>query len=115
MIGYGLPWQRLACVGLFLALRPTAYAVASTSPWKALESRKATISKIEVEIGDVFDLSKPVEDSWIGHMANHLHSTTRETVIRRVLLFAEGDRVRERQIYETERLLRALLPEERPH
>jgi hypothetical protein len=77
-------------------------------PWNALEARKASIGKITVEIGDVFDLSKPDENTWVGRTANHLHSSTREQVIRRVLLFAEGDRVRARRIYETTRLLRAL-------
>jgi outer membrane protein assembly factor BamA len=77
-------------------------------PWNTLEARKASIDKIVVEIGDVFDLTKPVENTWLGRAANHLHITTRENVVRRVLLFAEGDRVRERRIYETERLLRAL-------
>jgi hypothetical protein len=76
--------------------------------WKALEASKATIGKIVVEIGDVFDLTKPDEDTWIGRTADHLHATTREVVIRRVLLIAEGQPVRERRIYETERLLRAL-------
>jgi outer membrane protein assembly factor BamA len=77
-------------------------------PWSALEASKASIGRIVVEIGDVFDLTKPSEDNWVGHTANHLHITTREHVIRRVLLFEVGDRVRERRIYETERLLRAL-------
>lgn len=83
-------------------------AARPAKPWNVLEARKASIGKIEVVIGDVFDLSKPDEDIWIGRMANHLHATTREAVIRRVLLFAEGERVRGRRIYETERLLRAL-------
>jgi outer membrane protein assembly factor BamA len=77
-------------------------------PWNALEARKASIGKIVVEIGEVFDLTKPEENNWLGRTANLLHITTRENVVRRVLLFAEGDRVRERRIYETERLLRAL-------
>jgi len=77
-------------------------------PWNALEARQATIARIEVEIGDVFDLAKPDEDIWVGRLANHLHASTREAVIRRVLLFTEGEPVRERRIRETERLLRAL-------
>jgi Omp85 superfamily domain len=76
--------------------------------WKTLETRKATIGKVEVEVGDVFDLTKPDENTWIGRTADHLHVTSREVIIRRVLLFKEGDPVRERRIYETERLLRAL-------
>lgn len=83
-------------------------AARPAKPWSTLEARKATITKIDVEIGDVFDLSKPEEDIWVGRLANHLHASTREAVIRRVLLFAEGEPVRERRIRETERLLRAL-------
>ena len=76
--------------------------------WAALEAQKATIGKIVVEVGDVFDLAKPEENIWIGRMADRLHASTHEAVIRRVLLFKEGDPVRTRRIYETERLLRAL-------
>jgi len=83
-------------------------AARPAGPWKTLEARKAIIGKIEIEIGDVFDLTKPGENTWVGRTADHLHITTREQVLRRVLLFAEGQRVRERRIYETERLLRAL-------
>ena len=77
-------------------------------PWNVLEARKVAISRIDVEIGEVFDLSKPEENTWFGRAANRLHMSTHEAVIRRVLLFAEGEPVRERVIYETERLLRAL-------
>ncbi|MGA2082558.1 MAG: hypothetical protein ABSH53_18365 [Holophaga sp.] len=77
-------------------------------PWAALEARKAIIGKIVVEIGDVFDLTKPDENTLIGRTADHLHASTKESVIRRVLLFQEGDPVRARRLYETERLLRAL-------
>jgi len=90
-----------------LAARPAKSAPAAR-PWNALEARKATIGSIEVVIGDVFDLSKPEENIWIGRLADHLHASTREGVIRGILLFKEGDPVRARRIYETERLLRAL-------
>lgn len=91
-----------------MAMAMTLQAARPAKLWNALEARQASIGKIVVEIGDVFDLSKPDENTWIGRTADHLHASTREVVIRRVLLFAEGDRVRERRIYETERLLRAL-------
>jgi hypothetical protein len=77
-------------------------------PWAALERRKAVISQIDVAISDVFDLANPKENNFVGRLANHLHVSTMEPVIRRALLFKEGDPVRTRQIYETERLLRAL-------
>ena len=76
--------------------------------WAALESGRAAISRIDVEIGEVFDLAKPEENNFLGRLADHLHMSTKERVVRRVLLFKEGDPVRTRQIYETERLLRAL-------
>ena len=77
-------------------------------PWGVLEGRKAIIGSIVVEVGDVFDLAKPDENIWVGRLADHLHASTREVVIRRVLLFKEGDPVNARRIYETERLLRTL-------
>lgn len=94
----------ITLVGVAMPLR----AARPARPWHDLEARKATIGKVEVELGDVFDLTNPEEDIWIGRLANHLHASTREVVIRRVLLFAAGEPVRERQIRETERLLRAL-------
>lgn len=98
----------LGLASTLVALASPLQAARAVKPWNGLEARKAVIGKIELEIGEVFDLSKPAEDTWIGRSANHLHITTRESVIRRVLLFAEGEPVKERRIYETERLLRAL-------
>jgi hypothetical protein len=95
-------------VGFALAASLFLHAARPPRPWNALEARKASIGRVELVIGDVFDLSKPDENIWVGRTANHLHASTREAVIRRVLLFAEGDPVLERRIYETERLLRAL-------
>ena len=103
-----LKWVGTWLASVLVVLVMPLQAARPARPWNALEARKASIGKIEIVIGDVFDLAKPEEDIWIGRTANHLHVTTRETVIRRVLLFAEGDPVRERRIYETERLLRAL-------
>ena len=92
--------------GLFL-LGAVAYGRPPSS-WKALEARHAVISAIEVEVGEVFDVTKPEEDVWFGRLANTLHKSTRPNVIQRALLFQVGDKVRERRIYETERLLRAM-------
>ncbi len=93
---------------LALGLAWPLQAARPVRSWKAWEAQKALISRIDVEIGDVFDLSNPKENIWIGRTANHLHASTRENVIRRVLLFTAGDPASERRIYETERLLRAL-------
>ncbi len=78
------------------------------SEWRGWESRQATVSEIVIHIQPIFDLSKPSENNWLGRSANYLHIPTREGVIRRALLFKEGDRVIARDIYQTERLLRAL-------
>lgn len=102
---------RRAGAGLAISLVSLAaplQAARPANPWSALEARKATIGRIDVEIGNVFDLAKPEEDIWVGRLANHLHASTREAVIRGVLLFTEGEPVRERRVRETERLLRAL-------
>lgn len=99
-----IPWLAGALVVLAMPLQ----AARPARLWQALEARRAAIGKVEIEIIDVFDLARPDENTWVGRTANHLHMSTREAVIRRVLLFAEGDLVRERRIYETERLLRAL-------
>lgn len=95
-------------VSLILTAAPRPAAPRALRLWGGLETRKATISRIEVQIVDVFDLALPAENTRLGRTANRLHSTTHEVIIRRVLLFAEGDPVRTRRIYETERLLRAL-------
>jgi hypothetical protein len=75
--------------------------------WEELEARQARIASVDIRIGDVFDLSSPHEDHWIGRMANVLHIQTREQVVRRELLFAPGDPVEARLIRETERNLRS--------
>ena len=94
----------LALVGGCLSGKPSA----PLEPWRAQEARHATIQTIVVEIGDVFDLKKPAENRWFGRLADRFHASTKETVIRKLLLFKEGDRARAKRIYETERLLRAL-------
>ncbi|GLH73411.1 hypothetical protein GETHLI_19130 [Geothrix limicola] len=106
-------WPLLRSLGACLAavlvvVGMPIQGVAAEKPWRGLETRKAHIDKIEVVIGDVFDLTKADENTWIGRTADHLHASTREMVIRRALLISEGEQVRERRIYETERLLRAL-------
>ncbi|MDP2874873.1 MAG: BamA/TamA family outer membrane protein [Holophaga sp.] len=101
----------LAVLGLQCALLVGAAAKAPLRrpvEWKGLEARKATVSEIVFHVQTVFDLSKPVDNNWLGRTANRFHIPTRELVVRRALLFKEGDRVIARDIYQTERLLRAL-------
>jgi hypothetical protein len=72
-----------------------------------LEAAGAVIGKIKVAIGDVFDTRIEGEDGWLYRTANRLHMETRPSVIRRQLLFDEGDPYVHRLVLETERNLRA--------
>src|SRR5512145_613440 len=78
-----------------------------TLSFAELEAAGARIGEIRVITQDIFDLDDPAENNWLFRLANKLHIQTRQTVIRRLLLFKTGDRVSVQAIEETERLLRA--------
>jgi hypothetical protein len=66
------------------------------------------IDRIEIVRKDIFDTTK-VEDRHIfGSVVNDLHVLTREDVVRRELLFKEGDELDETVLQESARNLRAL-------
>lgn len=92
------------CPAICLLVLPAA---AQAPDWEALELRGVRIGRIETVRRDVFDLEAPGEDTWIGRTANALHPVTRESVVRRVLLFKAGERVDARRIRASERALRA--------
>ncbi len=66
------------------------------------------IAFIRIEREDVFDLSNEEDRHFPYTLANRLHVVTREEVIRRELLFREGDPADPDVLYETERNLRRL-------
>ncbi|MFA6435261.1 MAG: hypothetical protein WCW52_11255 [Elusimicrobiales bacterium] len=66
------------------------------------------ISSITVESRNVFQTEIPAEDKLAYRAANRIHSTTRDAVILRELLFEVGDRYNAALAAETERNLRAL-------
>lgn len=72
-----------------------------------LERRGAVISLIDINVGEVFDVSEAVESHRLNRWANHLHVPTRERVIRRQLVFHVGDPYSRRLLDESERLLRS--------
>lgn len=72
-----------------------------------LEERGAVIGDILIVTQDVFDPSRPGEDRAIFRVANRLHPVTRPTVVAELLTFAEGDPFRQRDLAESERVLRA--------
>jgi len=72
-----------------------------------LERSHAVIGKIEIDNGNIFDLSDPRENNWLFRLADRLHIRTRPGVIRAQLLFRPGDRYSRRLLDESERILRS--------
>ncbi|HJU84652.1 MAG TPA: hypothetical protein VJ600_10610, partial [Holophagaceae bacterium] len=79
----------------------------SRRTWEELDAAGAVLAGIEIRPMQVFDLSKPIENSWVGRTADRIHIQTRPGVIRDGLLFKAGDPVDARLIHESERNLRA--------
>jgi hypothetical protein len=66
------------------------------------------IATVKIERTDVFNLDDPDERHAPYILANKLHIETRERIIRRELLFTEGDPADPAVLYESERNLRRL-------
>src|SRR6266571_2804392 len=66
------------------------------------------IATIRIVRQDVFDLDNPDERHPPYRLADRLHIETREEIIRRELLFKEGDPADPDVLYESERNLRRL-------
>lgn len=66
------------------------------------------IDSIQYHIGDAFDDSKyhTKYDKWAYDLLNWIHIETRESTVRKLLLFNQGDYVDSITIQETERFLR---------
>ncbi len=108
----------LVAAALLLARAAAAYP----SPEPPPEIAGETIGAIRVERVNVFDPTVPGEDWWPFRIANKIHYPTRETVIRRELLFAPGEIWDPLKVIQSERNLRAngafrrvdILPVKRP-
>lgn len=106
----------LALVPLALAAQSEPDAISQPPPGQgdplpaadALEAEGAVIGEIRIVVGDIFDTHIPGERGWLYRTANKLHIETRERIIRRELLFAEGDPADPDVLYESERNLRRL-------
>jgi hypothetical protein len=68
----------------------------------------AIIESIEIVIEDVFEDGGLTPDHWVYRLGNRLHVETKEVVIRRELLFREGEVLDPETLAQTERNLRAL-------
>jgi outer membrane protein assembly factor BamA len=82
-------------------LRPT-----DVPPDEELESTHATIGDIIIDVRQIFDTSKPEEDTTLFRLGNKLHIRTRDDTIRSQLLFAHGAAYSRRELDESERILR---------
>jgi outer membrane protein assembly factor BamA len=90
-----------------LAAHAQAPAPAGLLSFAELEAAGATIGEIRVVPLEIFDTNDPAENHALFRLANRLHIPTRESVIRRAILFQTGEPVSVRLIEETERLLRS--------
>lgn len=113
--------RRAICAVVATALVALA-ARAHESPEPPPEMAGARIGDIRIERVNVFDPTVPGEDWWPFRAANKIHYPTRETIIRRELLFAPGDAWDPLKVIQSERNLRAngsfrradILPVSRP-
>ncbi len=67
----------------------------------------ATVGTITLNVGEIFDTTRPDEDRRLFRLANRLHIRTRDSVVRRQLLIAEGEPFSPRLVEESERVLRS--------
>lgn len=71
-----------------------------------LEKEGARIGNIIIKIQDIFDTSRPEENTRLFRLANRWHINTRESTVLDRLLVRTGDVYRESIVRESERLLR---------
>ncbi len=82
-----------------------AESIHKTSPINIPQIK--TIKRIDIVRQSIFDTSNPDENNYFFRMANRLHYTTKESVIRQQLLIQEGDIYDIKKIKESERILRS--------
>ncbi len=71
-----------------------------------LEAVGARVGNVRIRRRDLFDLSRPDENTPLFRLGNRLHFETREATISNQLLFRSGDLYAGRLLQESERLLR---------
>lgn len=80
---------------------------AVTSAAAPQEEERLLIVKVRVERASIFD-EETTEERRLARWVNALHSTTRETTVRREMWFGEGDHVNVEEVEELERNLRGI-------
>lgn len=95
------------CIGsLMSAARADDAAGAATAQAQVKVQETKNISKIVVVSNPIFDESAP-DAFFIHRWANYLHINTKEYVVRDRLTFTENDQVTQKDLDESQRLLRA--------
>jgi outer membrane protein assembly factor BamA len=104
------PTFRLPAAALFflVAVEALAGSDGAVPSGQELEAAGAIIGKIRIHRLNIFDTNDPAEDKAVYRFANRLHVLTRDEVIRRELLFHEGEPYRQALVDESARNLRAL-------
>lgn len=74
----------------------------------AAAAEPAVVSEIRIEPRNVFDPAVPGEDLWLFRIANRIHRTTRDAVVRREILLPAGGAWDPLKALESERNLRSL-------
>ncbi len=87
--------------------QPSSAPVSESLIPQNIEAQNAVIGNIIIDNQNVFDTDNPLEDRWLYRAANFLHIRTRPKVIRRQLLFREGDSYSVRDAEESARILRS--------
>lgn len=96
-----------ACLQYTDTLAACSIPTHTNSPAGSLpEHDNVLVGDIRIDNGDIFDLENPRYRGALHRVMNTLHIETAEDVIRRQLLFTEGDTVTGHDIAETERYLR---------
>jgi len=71
-----------------------------------LEREGARVGQVIIKIADIFDTSRPEEDTRLFRLANRWHINTRESTVMDRLLVRAGDLYSASVVRESERLLR---------
>lgn len=90
-----------------LAMRAALTAVIVALPCRALADEPLRVGSITIRALNVFSPEEATR-GWLYRAANALHIETRESVIRKFLLFREGEPYDPTRLEETERNLRVL-------
>ncbi|HEY5641359.1 MAG TPA: hypothetical protein VIS31_00660 [Woeseiaceae bacterium] len=96
----------LPSLTLFLWLLSLPALADDTPDFDALEQAGAVIGDVILDKADVFDLDNPEENRALYRAANRLHVITRDSTVRKQLLFGPGEPFSRQRIEETERILR---------